>query len=64
VIAGNSRIARRCRGSIIAVGLIGTAQVTARYWVTTGEQIPKDEAVNLVSTLSWRGISRFPRASQ
>ena len=45
---------------LLAVGLIGTAQVSARYWVQTGEQIPQDEAVRLVSTLSWRGISRFP----
>jgi len=44
---------------LLAVGLIGTAQVSARYWVQTGEQIPQDEAVRLVSTLSWRGISRF-----
>jgi len=48
---------------LLAVGLIGTAQVSARYWVTTGEVIPRDEAVRLMSTLSWRGISRFPRAS-
>jgi AcrR family transcriptional regulator len=48
---------------LLAVGLIGTAQVSARYWVTTGEAVPKDEAVRLVSTLAWRGISRFPRAS-
>ncbi len=48
---------------LLAVGLIGTAQVSARYWVTTGEQVPKEEAVRLVSTLSWRGISRFPLAS-
>lgn len=46
---------------LLAVGLIGQAQVSARYWVTTGQRIPKDEAVRLVSTLSWRGISKFPR---
>jgi len=45
---------------LLVVGLIGMAQVSARYWVTTGEQIPQAEAVRLVSTLSWRGISRFP----
>lgn len=46
---------------LLAVGLIGMAQVSARYWVTTGQQIPADEAVRLVSTLAWRGISKFPR---
>jgi AcrR family transcriptional regulator len=48
---------------LLAVGLIGIAQVSARYWITTGEVIPRDEAVRLVSTLSWRGISRFPLTS-
>ena len=46
---------------LLAVGLIGTAQVSARYWMTTGGRIGKSEAVALVSTLTWRGISRFPR---
>ena len=41
---------------------VSSAQVTARYWVTTGESVPKDQAVQLVSTLAWRGLSRFPRA--
>jgi AcrR family transcriptional regulator len=60
VIAEDAGLSEQ-QSHLLAVGLIGTAQVTARYWVTTGEQIPKDEAVALVSTLSWRGISRFPR---
>ena len=47
---------------LLAVGLIGMAQVSARYWVTTGQRVPKTEAVRLVSSLSWRGISKFPRA--
>ena len=51
------------RAHLLGVGLIGSAQVTARYWVTTGEAVPKDEAVQLVSTLAWRGISRFPRTA-
>jgi AcrR family transcriptional regulator len=47
---------------LLAVGLIGSAQISASYWVTTGQLVSKDEAVQLVSTLGWRGISRFPRA--
>ena len=47
---------------LLAVGLIGSAQVSARYWVTTGQAIDRDAAVDLVATLGWRGISRFPRA--
>ena len=48
---------------LLAVGLIGSAQVSARYWMTQGKGMPKAEAVDLVSTLAWRGISRFPRAT-
>ncbi len=47
---------------LLAVGLIGMAQVSARYWVTTGQRVPADEAVRLVAALAWRGISKFPRA--
>ncbi len=46
---------------LLASGLIGMAQVSARYWVTTGQRVPEDEAVRLVAALSWRGISKFPR---
>jgi AcrR family transcriptional regulator len=61
VIAADAGLSEH-ESHLLAVGLIGTAQVSARYWVQTGEPIPKDEAVRLVSTLAWRGISRFPRA--
>jgi hypothetical protein len=37
------------------------AQVTARYWISRGRSIPRDAASTLISSLSWRGISRFPR---
>jgi len=62
VIAADAGLSEE-QAHLLGVGLIGSAQVTARYWVTTGEAIPKDEAVQLVSTLAWRGISRFPRTS-
>ncbi|MFF7246449.1 TetR/AcrR family transcriptional regulator [Embleya sp. NPDC008237] len=46
---------------LLAIGLTGMAQVTARYWIARGATIPRDAASLLVSSLSWRGISRFPR---
>ena len=46
---------------LLGVALIGAAQVAARWWLDTGRAIPKDEAVRLLSTLQWRGISNFPR---
>src|SRR5215216_4649370 len=46
---------------LLAISLVGIAQVSARYWVSpdTGK-IPLDEAKQLVSSLAWRGISGFP----
>lgn len=46
---------------LLAVGMVGMAQVAARYWVTTLGSIPGDTAAQLVATLSWRGIRGFPR---
>jgi AcrR family transcriptional regulator len=48
---------------LLAVGLIGIAQVTARYWAASGSKVPHDEATRLVAALSWRGIGGFPRAA-
>ena len=48
---------------LLAVGLIGVAQVTARYWAASGSRVPRGEATRLVAALSWRGIGGFPRAT-
>ncbi|MDF4253565.1 MULTISPECIES: TetR/AcrR family transcriptional regulator [unclassified Streptomyces] len=45
---------------LLAVGLCGMAQITARYWLSSGQQIPRDAAAKLISSLSWRGIAGFP----
>ncbi len=45
---------------LLAVGLCGMAQITARYWLGSGQKIPKSEAARLISSLSWRGIAGFP----
>jgi AcrR family transcriptional regulator len=47
---------------LLAAGLTGAAQVAARWWLTHDGQLRRHEAENLVSALSWRGISGFPRA--
>jgi AcrR family transcriptional regulator len=47
---------------LLAAGLAGLAQVTARYWVSAGGHIDRDEAAKLLTTLAWRGIRGFPRA--
>ncbi|RVX44581.1 TetR family transcriptional regulator [Nonomuraea polychroma] len=48
---------------LLGVGLVGMAEVSARYWVTTHGSIPKDAAEQLLARLAWRGISGFPRTA-
>lgn len=52
----------RARAELLAVGLTGAAEIAARYWLASGRQVPKAEAVGLLATLAWRGIASFPLA--
>jgi len=52
--------ATRQRAELLAVGLTGAAEIAARYWLASKRAVPKEEAIELMATLSWRGISRFP----
>jgi len=47
--------------TLLAVGLVGIAHVTARYWLSSGGSIPRSTAAELVATLGWRGIRGFPK---
>jgi AcrR family transcriptional regulator len=47
---------------LLAVGLIGIAQTSARHWLARDGKIDREVAVRLVASLQWRGISGFPRA--
>jgi len=49
---------------LLAVGLVGMASVTARYWLAAAGSIPRSAAAELVATLSWRGIRGFPRKDE
>ncbi len=50
------------QAKLLGISLVGIAQVSARYWVSAGpDQIPLEDAKQLVSSLSWRGIRGFPR---
>ncbi|MGH1562117.1 TetR/AcrR family transcriptional regulator [Mumia sp. DW29H23] len=49
---------------LLAVSLVGMAHVGARYWLDQGSALSKDEAVAMVSALSWRGIGGFPRTDE
>ncbi|HZZ52463.1 MAG TPA: TetR/AcrR family transcriptional regulator [Pseudonocardia sp.] len=48
------------RARLLAVGLVGLSQVTARYWLDAGKSVPQEEAVELMSRLAWRGLAHFP----
>jgi len=47
---------------LLSVGMVGLAQVTARYWLTTRDAIARETAEQLVARLAWRGISGWPRS--
>jgi hypothetical protein len=45
---------------LLAVGLTGISQVTARYWLASGSPVSREKASQLISQLAWRGIAKFP----
>ena len=45
---------------LLAVGLTGISQVTARYWLASGSPVSREKASELISQLAWRGIAKFP----
>jgi AcrR family transcriptional regulator len=49
---------------LLAVSLVGMAQVSARFWLDSGGGIDQSDAATLVAGLAWRGISRFPRTDE
>jgi len=48
---------------LLSIGMIGMAQVSARYWLSTLGSIPREAAEQLVARLAWRGISGWPRTA-
>jgi AcrR family transcriptional regulator len=49
------------RALLLASGLSGLAESSARWWLPRKGTVSRDEAVSLMSALAWRGISGFPR---
>lgn len=47
---------------MLAVGIIGTVQTTARHWLDRDGKIDRKRATELVMNLTWRGISGFPKS--
>jgi AcrR family transcriptional regulator len=49
---------------LLGMGLVGMAQVSATFWLSTDQMIPKDAAEQLIARLAWRGISGWPRTGE
>ena len=49
---------------LLAVSLVGMAQVSARFWLAKEGRIAQDDAATLVAGLAWRGIRGFPRTDE
>ncbi|MEV7431526.1 MULTISPECIES: TetR/AcrR family transcriptional regulator [unclassified Nocardioides] len=45
---------------LLAVSLVGMAQVSSRFWLSEGGGISRADAAALVSGLAWRGIGGYP----
>ncbi len=45
---------------LLAVSLVGMAQVSARFWLDENNDITLEQAAGLVSGLAWRGIAGHP----
>ena len=49
------------RALMLAAGLTGLSETAARWWLPRKGTVSRDEAVQLMSALAWRGMSGFPR---
>ncbi len=49
---------------LLAVSLVGMAQVSARFWLAEASDISKSDAAALVAGLAWRGIRGYPKAEE
>lgn len=45
---------------LLAVSLVGMAQVSARYWLDDASAIGREDAAALIAGLAWRGIRGYP----
>ncbi|MCZ1007606.1 TetR/AcrR family transcriptional regulator [Streptomyces lydicus] len=59
VIAEDTGLSRD-ESMLLAVGMGGVSQVVARYWLSSESTVPRDTAVQLLTSLAWKGIAGFP----
>lgn len=49
---------------LLAVSLVGMAQVSARFWLSDPGSISRPDATALVAGLAWRGIRGYPKTDE
>jgi AcrR family transcriptional regulator len=54
----------RAQAELLGVALTGAAQIAATWWLDADRPVSKAEAIRLLETLQWRGISHFPLAGK
>ena len=52
------------RARLLSVGLVGLSISSASAWLASRDEIPRDEAIELMTALLWRGVSAFPTTSK
>jgi AcrR family transcriptional regulator len=53
----------KSEAQLLATALTGAAQVAARWWLASDRPVAQEDAIHLLESLLWRGISNFPRQS-
>ena len=48
------------RARMLAVGLVGASQVSARYWLEADRPISQEDAINTTAALLWGGLAHVP----
>src|SRR5262245_35442460 len=49
---------------LLAVSLVGMAQVSSRFWLDEDGGLAREEAAGLVAGLAWRGIRGYPKTDE
>jgi AcrR family transcriptional regulator len=61
-IARDTGLSRE-QAELLSCGLAGAAEISARWWLDATGRVPKQQAIELIQALAWRGISGYPLAA-
>ena len=62
-VAGDTGLGR-AEAELLSTALTGAAQVAARWWLASDRPVSQADAIRLLESLLWRGISNFPRQGE